>query len=115
MSNIKRKHFRMYPIPQVATTKQHSTTLAFNVFVWFVAIILDDQLDEVHALHDKALEHHALARLREHVADGELQRALDQRDERVRVGLQEVQKLHQNKNTVTSTSGFQKHIDSLQA
>lgn len=59
----------------------------------FVGIVFDDYLDEVHALNDKALENDPLAGLGEHVADGELQRALNEGYERPRVIFQEIQQL----------------------
>lgn len=61
-----------------------------DVLGGLVGVVLQDHLDEVHALDDEALERHALAGRREHVADGELQGALDQGDEGARVALQEV-------------------------
>ncbi len=65
----------------------------FNVLVRFVGIIFDNHLDEVHALYNKTLENNSLASLGEHVADGELQRMLNERDERPWVIFQEVQQL----------------------
>lgn len=69
------------------------TLPTFNVLGRFVGIVFDDHLDEVHALYNKTLENNSLASLGEHVADRELQRALNERDERPRVIFQEVQQL----------------------
>lgn len=65
----------------------------FNVLGRFVGIVFNDHLDEVHALYNKTLENNSLASLGEHIADGKLQRALNERDERARVIFQEIQQL----------------------
>lgn len=67
--------------------------LTFNVLGRFVGFIFDDHLDEIHALYNKTLKNNSLANLCEHVADRELQRTLNKRDERPRVIFQEVQQL----------------------
>lgn len=69
-----------------------------------VGVVLDDHLDKVHALDDEALEDKAVALLSEHEGDGELERALDQGDERVRVRLQEVQELQTRKTAFAQIS-----------
>lgn len=70
-----------------------SAQCTLDVLRWSVGFVLDDHLDEVHALDDEALEDEAVSLLSEHEGDGELERALDQGDKRVRVCLQEVQEL----------------------
>lgn len=92
-----------------------SATRTLDILRRSVGIVLDDHLNEVHALDDEALEHEAVALLGEHEGDGELERALDQGDKRVGVRLQEVQELktttkhHQDISQVSTARSLTQH------
>lgn len=86
-----------------------SAACTLDVLRWSVGIVLDDHLDQVHALDDEALEDESVALLGEHEGDRELERALDQGDKGVWVCDQEVQELqtitkhHQDIEQVSNT------------
>ena len=68
-------------------------------------MVLEDHLDEVHALHGEALEGDPLSDGREQVADRKLQGLLDQRDKRTRVVVQEVEQLQNDMRNRDGGSG----------
>lgn len=66
-----------------------------NVLCRFVCVVLHNHLNEVHALNNEPFKGDPLPYRGEHVADSKFQGALDQGDEWIRVGLQEIQQLRQ--------------------